>query len=48
MCKVLNISRSHYYNFKEKIEYKYHLANEVLNIFRDNKKRMELVELKPD
>lgn len=38
MCKVLNISRSHYYNFKEKTEDKDPLTEEVKNIFRDNKK----------
>ena len=38
MCKILNISRSHYYNYKEKIENKNPLTNEVIKIFRDNKK----------
>ena len=38
MCKILKISRSHYYNYKEKIEDKDPLTNEVINIFRDNKK----------
>jgi len=38
MCKILKISRSHYYNYKEKIEDKDPLTNKVINIFRDNKK----------
>ena len=38
MCKILKISRSHHYNYKEKIEDKDPLTNEVINIFRDNKK----------
>lgn len=38
MCKILNISRSHYYNYKEDTKSKDSLTEEVITIFRDNKK----------
>ena len=38
MCKILNISRSHYYNYKEESESKDPLTDEVVSIFRDSKK----------
>ena len=38
MCKILNISRSHYYNYKEDENKKDPLTKEVKEIFRDSKK----------
>ena len=38
MCKVLNISRPYYCNYKENLEERDPMTDEVLAIFRDNKK----------
>lgn len=38
MCKILRISRSHYYSYKEDIEKVDPLAEKVKDIFKDNKK----------
>lgn len=38
MCKILKISRSHYYKYKEKLKNKDPMTDKVVNIFRDNKK----------
>ncbi len=37
MCKILNISRSHYYNYKENTQSKEPLTETVKAIFRDSK-----------
>lgn len=38
MCQILKISRSNYYNYKEKPKLKDTLTDEVISIFKDSKK----------